>query len=52
MSKAEPPTDANTPLEDVRDVFDEVRGPVVLSADVADALGCTRVRLGSHTGSL
>lgn len=29
-------------LEDVLGVFDTVDGPVVLSADVADALGCTR----------
>lgn len=29
-------------LDAVRGVFDEVRGPVVLSADVADALGCSR----------
>jgi hypothetical protein len=29
-------------LDDVRGVFDEVRGPVVLSADVADALDCSR----------
>jgi ribosomal protein S25 len=28
-------------LEDVRGVFDAVRGPVVTSSDVADALGCT-----------
>jgi hypothetical protein len=28
-------------LEDVRDVFDAVRGPVITSSDVADALGCT-----------
>jgi hypothetical protein len=28
-------------LGDVRDVFDEVRGPVITSSDVADALGCT-----------
>jgi hypothetical protein len=29
-------------LDDVRGVFDEVRGPVVLSTDVSDALGCSR----------
>lgn len=29
-------------LDDVRAVFDDVRGPVVLSADVSDALGCSR----------
>lgn len=29
-------------LEDVLGVFDDVRGPVVLSADVSDRLGCTR----------
>jgi ribosomal protein S25 len=39
-------TDAGTfaetvTLEDVRDVFDAVRGPVVTSSDVADTLGCT-----------
>ncbi|MFC6616330.1 hypothetical protein ACFQAS_15685 [Halopenitus salinus] len=28
-------------LEDVRDVFDEIRGPVVTSSDVSDRLGCT-----------
>jgi predicted ArsR family transcriptional regulator len=31
-----------TTVEDVLEIFDEVRGPVVLSADVADALGCSR----------
>ena len=30
------------PLDDVLGVFDQVRGPVVLSADVADALDCSR----------
>lgn len=29
-------------LDDVREVFDDVRGPAVLSADVADRLGCSR----------
>jgi DNA-binding MarR family transcriptional regulator len=29
-------------LEKVREVFDDVRGPVVLSADVADRLDCSR----------
>jgi CTP-dependent riboflavin kinase len=29
-------------LDDVFDVFDAVRGPVVTSADVADALDCSR----------
>lgn len=29
-------------LEDVLGVFDAVDGPVILSADVADALGCSR----------
>ena len=29
-------------LDDVRGVFDDVQGPVVLSADVSDALGCSR----------
>ncbi len=29
-------------LDDVREVFDAVGGPVILSADVADALGCSR----------
>jgi len=29
-------------LDDVRAVFDEVRGPVVLSADVADRCDCSR----------
>lgn len=28
-------------LEDVLQVFDDVRGPVVTSSDVADALDCT-----------
>ena len=28
-------------LEDVRDVFDDVRGPVITSSDVSDALECT-----------
>lgn len=32
----------NITLDDVRGVFDDVEGPVVLSADVADALGCSR----------
>lgn len=31
-----------TTLDDVRSVFEEVDGPVVLSADVSDQLGCTR----------
>jgi len=30
------------PVDRVLDVFDDVDGPVILSADVADALGCTR----------
>lgn len=30
------------PLYDVLNVFDEVKGPVVTSADVADALDCSR----------
>lgn len=30
------------PLDDVRGVFQEVRGPVILSADVSDELGCSR----------
>jgi hypothetical protein len=39
-------TDAGTfaekgTLDDVRGVFDEVRGPVITSSDVADALNCT-----------
>jgi len=29
-------------LDDVREVFDAVDGPVILSADVADTLGCSR----------
>ena len=29
-------------LEDVLETFDHVRGPVILSADVADRLGCSR----------
>lgn len=29
-------------LDDVLGVFDAVKGPVILSADVADELGCTR----------
>lgn len=29
-------------LDDVREVFNTVPGPVILSADVADELGCTR----------
>jgi predicted transcriptional regulator len=29
-------------LDNVLDVFNQVRGPAVISADVADALGCTR----------
>ncbi|QLC35746.1 transcriptional regulator (plasmid) [Halarchaeum sp. CBA1220] len=28
-------------LENVRDVFDQVRGPVITSTDVAEALDCT-----------
>ena len=28
-------------LEDVRDVFDDVRGPVITSSDVSGALECT-----------
>lgn len=31
-----------TTLDDVRAVFDQVEGPVVLSADVSDQLDCTR----------
>lgn len=32
---------SSTTPEDVIDVFDEVRGPVVTSSDVADALDCS-----------
>ena len=39
-------------LDDVRAVFDEVRGPVVLSADVADALGCSRETARRKLGAL
>ena len=39
-------------LDDVRAVFGEVRGPVVLSADVADALGCSRETARRKLGAL
>jgi hypothetical protein len=39
-------------LDDVRAVFDEVRGPVVLSVDVSDALGCSRETARRKLGAL
>jgi hypothetical protein len=39
-------------LDDVRAVFDEVRGPVVLSVDVSDALGCSRETARRKLGEL
>jgi hypothetical protein len=39
-------------LDDVRAVFDDVRGPVVLSADVSDALGCSRETARRKLGAL
>ena len=38
--------------EDVLAIFDEVDGPVVLSADVADSLGCTRETARRKLGEL
>ena len=42
------------PPERVLDVFDMVDGPVILSTDVADALGCSgetaRRKLQQHNG--
>ena len=39
-------------LDDVWAVFDEVRGPVVLSVDVSDALGCSRETARRKLGAL
>lgn len=39
-------------LDDVRAVFDDVRGPVVLSADVSDALGCSKETARRKLGAL
>ncbi|WP_254544590.1 hypothetical protein [Halomarina pelagica] len=40
------------PLEAVLGVFDEVRGPVVTSADVADTLDCSRDTARRKLGQL
>lgn len=39
-------------LDNVRDVFNQVRGPVVTSSDVADALGCTTEAARQKLGRL
>lgn len=39
-------------LDAVLDVFETVRGPVVTSADVADALGCSRDTARRKLGAL
>jgi hypothetical protein len=39
-------------LDDVLEVFDAVDGPVILSADVADELGCTRETARRKLGAL
>ena len=39
-------------LEDVLETFDHVRGPVILSADVADRLGCSRETARRKLGEL